>query len=54
MPGMATHSNPAFPSFIYGNGAWADWTEYTPRTQLLNDYAIDNFSIKAYLVFNPE
>lgn len=36
-------------SFIYDNGAWTDWTEYEPRTRLLDDYAIDNFSIKAYM-----
>jgi hypothetical protein len=41
-------------SFIYDGGAWTDWTEYEPRTRLLDDYAIDNFSIKAYLVFKPE
>jgi hypothetical protein len=35
---------------FYENGAWTDWTEYEPRTRLLNDYAIDNFSIKAYLI----
>lgn len=41
-------------SFIYDEGAWTDWTEYEPRTRLLDNYAIDNFSIKAYLVFKPE
>ena len=39
-------------SFIYDNGIWTDWTEYEPRTRLLDDYAIDNFSIKAYLIVN--
>ena len=37
-------------SFIYENGAWMDWAEYEPRTRLLEEYAIDNFSIKAYLI----
>lgn len=41
-------------SFIYDADTWTDWTEYEPRTRLLDDYAIDNFSIKAYLVFKPE
>ena len=36
-------------SFIYDNGEWTDWTEYELRTRLLDDYAIDNFSIKAYM-----
>ena len=40
-------------SFIFDNGAWTDWTEYEPRTRLLDDYAIDNFSIKAYLAVRP-
>ena len=39
-------------SFIYDGGTWTDWTEYEPRTKALEDYSIDNFSIKAYLVVN--
>ena len=41
-------------SFVYDEGSWTDWSEYEPRKRLLDDYAIDNFSIKAYLVFKPE
>ena len=41
-------------SYIYDNGAWTDWTEYEPRTRLLDDYAIDNFSIKAYMIVKPD
>ena len=37
-------------SFVFDNGAWIDWAEYEPRIQNLDDYAIDNFSIKAYMV----
>ena len=40
-------------SYIFDGGVWCDWSEYEPRTRLLDDYAIDNFSIKAYLVFQP-
>lgn len=39
-------------SFINENGAWTDWTEYEPQTRLLDDYAVDNFSIKAYMVIS--
>ncbi len=41
-------------SFVYAEGAWTDWTKFAPRTALLNDYSIDNFSIKAYLVTQDE
>ena len=41
-------------SFIYDEGVWTDWVEYEPRLRVLDDYAVDNFSIKAYLVFKPE
>ena len=41
-------------SFIYDNGEWTDWTEYELRTRLLDDYAIDNFSIKAYMIVKPD
>jgi hypothetical protein len=41
-------------SFIYDNDTWTDWTEYEPRTRLLDDYAVDNFSIKAYLIVKPK
>ncbi len=37
-------------SFIFDNGVWMDWTEYEPGKRLLDDYAIDNFSIKAYMI----
>ncbi|MBK6087554.1 dockerin type I domain-containing protein [Ruminococcus difficilis] len=37
-------------SFVFEDGTWTDWSEYEPRVQNLNDYAIDNFSIKAYMI----
>ena len=37
-------------SFIYEDGTWTDWSEYEPRMKALEDYAIDNFSIKAYML----
>ena len=45
-------------SFIYRNGAWADWTEsdllpeFNEATQ--NMFVTDNFSIKAYMVAQDE
>ena len=41
-------------SFIYDDGAWTDWSEYAPRTAALENYSIDNFSIKAYLTSTSE
>ena len=41
-------------SFICENGVWTDWAEYEPRTRLLDDYAIDNFSIKAYMIVKAD
>jgi hypothetical protein len=41
-------------SFVYDDGEWTDWAEYEPRVQNLNDYSIDNFSIKAYMVAKGE
>ncbi len=32
------------------NGAWTDWTEYGKRAELGGQFAIDNFSVKAYVV----
>lgn len=37
-------------SFIYENGAWTDWSTYEKRTEVADQYAIDNFSIKAYMI----
>ena len=37
-------------SFIYENGAWADWSKDERREALKDEYAIDNFSIKAYMI----
>ena len=37
-------------SFVFEDGAWSDWTEFEPRIRNLDDYAIDNFSIKAYMI----
>ena len=37
-------------SFIFDGGTWTDWSEYAPRTKALENYSIDNFSIKAYLL----
>jgi hypothetical protein len=39
-------------SFILENGAWADWSMDERREALKEQYAIDNFSIKAYLIVN--
>lgn len=41
-------------SFVYDDGEWTDWAEYEPRVQNLNDYSIDNFSIKAYMIAKGE
>ena len=41
-------------SFVYENGDWIDFTEYEPRTAMSDAYAIDNFSIKAYVTANND
>lgn len=37
-------------SFIYENDKWTDWSEYEKRTAAADQYVIDNFSIKAYMI----
>ena len=41
-------------SFICEDSTWTDWSEYEPRKKALEDYSIDNFSIKAYLLCTSE
>ena len=41
-------------SFVYEGGAWSDWVEALPKFktahEVTDDYVIENFSIKAYMV----
>lgn len=41
-------------SFVYENGEWIDFSKYEPRLALKDKYAIDNFSIKAYVTANSD
>ena len=37
-------------SFIFEDGAWTDWSKDERREAIKDQYAIDNFSIKAYVI----
>ena len=37
-------------SFIFEDGTWTDWSKDKRREELKDQYAIDNFSIKAYMI----
>ena len=41
-------------SYVYANGTWSDWNDALPKFReahaMSDDFVVENFSIKAYLV----